>query len=85
MVLKLEPQTEPMPRMRRENYLQHARKSFLEGSRCCSPMEAVDAGERSILEWCACLNRSRLMYSMASETVSEIPLDQLQESNLPSI
>jgi hypothetical protein len=74
-----------MPRMRRENYLQHARKSFLEGSRFRSPLEAVESGERSILEWCACLNRSRLMYNMASETVLENPLDQLQDFNLPSI
>lgn len=85
MVLKLETQTEFMPRMRRENYLQHASKSFLEGSRCRSPMEAVDAGERSITEWCACLNRSRLMYNMTPETVSENPSDQLQDFSLLSI
>ena len=85
MVLKLETQTEFMPRMRRENYLKHASKSFLEGSRCRSTMEAVDAGERSITEWCACLNRSRLMYNMTPETVSENPSDQLQDFSLLSI
>jgi hypothetical protein len=48
-------------------------------------LEAVESGERSILEWCACLNRSRLIYSMASETVSDNPPDQLQDFSLPTI
>ena len=48
-------------------------------------MEAVEAGERSILEWCACLNRSRLMYNMEAETVPEHLPDQFQDFSLPSI
>jgi hypothetical protein len=74
-----------MSRTRRENYLQHARKSFLEGSRCRSPMEAVESGERSILEWCLCLNRARLMYGMTPEPVPEDSFDPSQKVSRPSI
>jgi hypothetical protein len=70
--LKLESHTEPMTRIRRLSYLQQARDMFLEGSTFRSPVDAVLSGERSIEEWCNCLNRIRMMYGM---TVEPIPAE----------
>jgi hypothetical protein len=73
--LKLKPQTEPMGRIRRLSYLQQARDVFLEGSTFRSPVDAVASGERSIEEWCNCLNRIRLMYGMTVEPVPAEAID----------
>ena len=64
-----------MRRIRRLSYLQQARDVFLEGSRFRSPVDAVASGERSIEEWCACLNRIRLMYGMTVEPVPAEAID----------
>jgi hypothetical protein len=34
------------------NYLQEAKKRFLEGTKFRTPIEAVEAGHRSAGEWC---------------------------------
>jgi hypothetical protein len=73
--LKLEPQTQAMGRIRRLSYLQQARDVFLEGSRFRSPVDAVASGERSIDEWCNCLNRVRVMYGMTVEPVPPEAID----------
>jgi hypothetical protein len=73
--LKLEPQTEPMGRIRRLSYLQQARDAFLEGSTFRSPVDAVASGECSIEEWCNCLNRVRMMYGMTVEPVPTEAID----------
>lgn len=68
-----------MNRIRRESYLQYARRLFLEGSRHRAPIEAVEAGERSISEWCHCLNRARLLYGLTLEPLAEETLDGFRQ------
>ena len=46
-----------------EAYLASASRMFLEGSTHTTPMAAVIAGERSLREWCECLNYARFLYS----------------------
>jgi hypothetical protein len=46
-----------------EAYLASASRMFLEGSMHATPMAAVMAGERSLREWCECLNYARFLYS----------------------
>ena len=46
-----------------EAYLTSASRMFLEGSTHTTPMAAVLAGERSLHEWCECLNYARFLYS----------------------
>jgi hypothetical protein len=46
-----------------EAYLASASRMFLEGSTQVTPMAAVIAGERSLREWCECLNYARFLYS----------------------
>ena len=46
-----------------EAYLASASRMFLEGSSHATPMAAVVAGERSLREWCDCLNYARFLYS----------------------
>ena len=64
-----------MKRIRRLSYLQQARDVFLEGSTFRSPVDAVAAGERSIEEWCNCLNRVRMVYGMTVEPVPAEAID----------
>ena len=64
---------------RRESYLQYARRLFLEGSRHRAPIEAVLAGERSIAEWCLCLNRARLLYGLALEPLDDEALEAFRQ------
>jgi hypothetical protein len=49
-----------------EAYLASASRMFLEGSTHATPMAAVMAGERSLREWCDCLNYARFLYTSAS-------------------
>ena len=44
-------------------YLKSASRMFLEGSTHATPILAVMAGERSLREWCECLNYARFLYS----------------------
>lgn len=55
------------------NYLQEAKRVFLEGSRFTSPVDAVEAGERTISDWCdtLALIRSRHGYSELPTVQSE--------------
>jgi hypothetical protein len=46
-----------------EAYLASASRMFLEGSTHTTPMAAVVAGERSLREWCDCLNYARFLHS----------------------
>ena len=46
-----------------EAYLASASRMFLEGSSHATPLAAVIAGERSLREWCDCLNYARFLYS----------------------
>jgi hypothetical protein len=46
-----------------EAYLASASRMFLEGSTHVTPMAAVVAGDRSLREWCECLNYARFLYS----------------------
>ena len=46
-----------------EAYLASASRMFLEGSTHATPILAVMAGERSLREWCECLNYARFLYS----------------------
>jgi hypothetical protein len=45
---------------RRMGYLAEAAREFLDNLPCRTPAEAVEAGVRSVEEWCACLVRARL-------------------------
>jgi hypothetical protein len=50
-----------------EAYLVSASRMFLEGSTSPTPLAAVMAGERSLREWCECLNYARFLYSDSLE------------------
>jgi hypothetical protein len=45
--------------MRRTSYLKRASKRFLEGTRCKSPIEAVDSGQRPLTLWAEILSQER--------------------------
>jgi hypothetical protein len=45
--------------MRRSSYLKRASKQFLEGTRFKSPVEAVEAGVRSLYLWAELLRQER--------------------------
>ena len=45
--------------MRRSSYLKRASKQFLEGTRFKSPVEAVEAGVRSLTHWAEILRQER--------------------------
>jgi hypothetical protein len=46
------------------NYLREATRVFLSNSSFKTPAEAVEAGIRSVSEWCDCLNRVRVAYGL---------------------
>ena len=58
-----------MPRSK-TNYLSRARETFLENLSFCTPIEAVDAGARSIQDWCDCLNETRAKYGLPHDPVN---------------
>ena len=45
--------------MKRTSYLKRARRRFLEGTRCKSPLEAVEAGLRTLCQWADVLAEER--------------------------
>jgi hypothetical protein len=45
--------------MRRTSYLKRASRRFLEGTRFKAPVEAVEAGARSLTEWAEMLAEER--------------------------
>ena len=64
-------------------YVNTAAKRFLEGLPCKSPEEAVQAGFRTLLDWCGILEEERLMagvvYSVRDKpTVLVPPLPRYQ-------
>lgn len=60
---------------RRETYMKEAANLFLTGSCYRSPAESVEAGERSIRDWCDCLNFARSRHGLAHEPVLHEQLD----------
>jgi hypothetical protein len=42
-----------------QDYTRIATQEFLEGTRFRTPVQAVEAGERSIEQWCDCVNAHR--------------------------
>jgi hypothetical protein len=58
-----------MPRSK-TNYLSRARETFLENLSFGTPIEAVDAGARSIQDWCDCLNETRAQYGLPHDPVN---------------
>lgn len=52
---------------RRETYMKEAANRFLEGSAFRTPADAVEAGARSIGEWCDYLNLARARYGLQHE------------------
>jgi hypothetical protein len=71
-------QAQFMPRSK-TNYLMRAKDTFLQNLPYRTPIEAVDAGERSIQDWCDCLNETRARYGLPHDPVSgdiePIPVD----------
>jgi hypothetical protein len=45
-------------------YLREATQVFLFNSSFKTPAEAVEAGVRSVSEWCDCLNQTRVFYGL---------------------
>lgn len=45
--------------MRRTSYMKRASKRFLEGTRCKTPVEAVEAGVRTLNDWANLLTEER--------------------------
>jgi hypothetical protein len=70
-----------MPRSK-TNYLSRARESFLENLPFGTPIEAVDAGVRSIQEWCDCLNETRAKYGLPHDPVNADLESNSADSNL---
>jgi hypothetical protein len=60
-----------MPRSK-TNYLKQARESFLENLPYRTPIEAVDAGVRSIQDWCDCLNETRARYGLPHDPITDV-------------
>lgn len=56
---------------RSEGYLHAASRKFLEGTSFHSPVEAVESGEKSVLEWCDCLALARLEYRVNAHLYGE--------------
>jgi hypothetical protein len=52
-----------------EAYLASASRMFLEGLAHTTPLAAVISGERSLREWCDCLNYARFLYSDDLESI----------------
>jgi hypothetical protein len=50
-------------------YLREATQVFLSDMSFKTPAEAVEAGVRSVTEWCDCLNRVRGAYGLAESSV----------------
>jgi hypothetical protein len=48
-----------LAKMRDMDYLNLARKRFLDGTECRSPAEVVELGMKSIFDWCTCLAEAR--------------------------
>ena len=48
-----------LAKMRAMDYLQLARQRFLDGTSHRTPIEAVEAGTRSVFDWCVCLAEAR--------------------------
>ena len=72
-------QTVPMRRKRTFSYLETASQQFLEGLPYRSPIEAVEAGERSLTEWCECLNRSRSLFGLHHDPLLEPDLTRWRQ------
>ncbi len=49
-----------LAKMRDMDYLNLARHRFLDGTGCRTPVEVVEAGMKSIFDWCNCLVEARL-------------------------
>jgi hypothetical protein len=56
---------------RSEGYLHAANRRFLEGTTFRTPVEAVEAGAKSIQEWCDCLANARLEYRVNAHLYGE--------------
>jgi hypothetical protein len=56
---------------RSEGYLHAASRKFLEGTAFRSPVEAVESGAKSVLEWCDCLALARLDYRVNAHLYGE--------------
>ena len=56
---------------RSEGYLHAASRKFLEDTPFRSPVEAVESGARSVLEWCDCLALARLEYRVNAHLYGE--------------
>jgi hypothetical protein len=54
---------------RRETYMKEAANRFLENSPFHAPADAVEAGARSIAEWCEHLNLARARYGLQHEPI----------------
>lgn len=57
--------------VRSEGYLHAANLRFLDGTPFRSPVEAVEAGAKSIHEWCDCLANTRLEYRVNAHLYGE--------------
>ena len=58
--------------MRRTSYMKRASKRFLEGTRCRTPVEAVEAGLRTLNEWASLLTEEREHEAAYLETRRDI-------------
>jgi hypothetical protein len=47
-----------------QQYLREAHQVFLQGSSFKTPAEAVEAGIKSIVDWCECLNQIRREHAL---------------------
>ena len=64
---------------RRETYMKEAAHRFLENSPFRTPAYAVEAGTRSIQEWCDHLNVARARYGLQHEPLEpELIWDEAQ-------
>ncbi len=54
---------------RRETYMKEAAHRFLENSPFQTPADAVEAGARSIAQWCDHLNLARAHYGLQHEPI----------------
>jgi hypothetical protein len=52
---------------KRIGYLKYASQRFLVNLPYKAPIEAVQAGARSLREWCDCLNDARAFYGLTHE------------------
>ena len=70
--------------MKKTSYMKRAAKRFLEGTSCRIPVEAVEAGIKSLTEWADILNDERERQEF-EETRKRDLLEERRRTRMPNV